>query len=102
MRAADLPAPRPSVTLAPIWILRGALDCASDWASVFAMTNSTPSSFDEIMLLTALPPAPPTPRTVIRGFSSVISGALSLIVMTVLLSAFHFVSLNHPTDAPPL
>ena len=37
--------------------------------SVFATTKSTPSSCDEIMLLTALPPrAPPTPITVIRGF----------------------------------
>ena len=34
-----------------------------------------------IMLLTALPPAPPTPKTVIRGFSSVMSGIFRLIVM---------------------
>src|SRR5262245_35009107 len=36
------------------------------------------------MLLTALPPAPPTPSTVIRGLSSVTSGALKLIVMSCL------------------
>ena len=34
------------------------------------------------MLLTALPPAPPTPNTVIFGFSSLISGICRLIVMT--------------------
>ena len=34
-----------------------------------------------IMLLTALPPAPPTPNTVIRGFSSGMSGILRLMVM---------------------
>ena len=33
------------------------------------------------MLLTALPPAPPTPNTVIFGFSSLISGIFRLIVM---------------------
>src|SRR5512145_744974 len=36
------------------------------------------------MLLTALPPAPPTPSTVIRGLSSVVSGVLKLIVMSCL------------------
>src|SRR5215471_3564066 len=33
------------------------------------------------MLLTALPPAPPTPKTVIRGFSSRISGIFRLMLM---------------------
>src|SRR5690554_4050602 len=37
------------------------------WASVLATTNSTPSRLELIMLLTALPPAPPTPITVIFG-----------------------------------
>jgi hypothetical protein len=50
-------------------------------ASVLATTNSTPSRFDSIMLLTALPPAPPTPKTVILGFNSVESGTVSLIGM---------------------
>jgi hypothetical protein len=59
----------PSVTLTPSWILRRWL-CCSACASVLATTNSTPSSCFSIMLLTALPPAPPTPNTVIRGFSS--------------------------------
>ena len=75
------PAPRPSVSCAPIWMRRWALDCASACASVLATTKSTPSSLEAIMLLTALPPAPPTPRTVMRGRSSVVSGALSLIVI---------------------
>ena len=64
------PAPKPSVTLIPIWILTGALDCCKACASVFATTNSTPSSCLSIILSTALPPAPPTPNTVMRGFKS--------------------------------
>ena len=46
------------------------LSPANACASVLATTKSTPWSSLEIMLLTALPPAPPTPRTVIRGFRS--------------------------------
>ena len=64
------PAPRPSVTFRPIWIFDADFDCCRACASVFATTNSTPSSSFSIMLLTALPPAPPTPNTVIRGLSS--------------------------------
>jgi hypothetical protein len=33
------------------------------------------------MLLTALPPAPPTPNTTMRGFNSVVRGADSEIAM---------------------
>src|SRR6516162_6515589 len=33
------------------------------------------------MLLTALPPAPPTPNTVMRGFSSRMSGIFKLMLM---------------------
>jgi hypothetical protein len=40
------------------------------------------------MLLTALQPAPPTPKTVILGFSSVISGIFRLILMVPSSSAF--------------
>ena len=68
------PAPRPSVTWAPSWMRRSALDMVRACASVFATTNSTPRKPAVIMLLTALPPPPPTPNTVIRGFSSVMSG----------------------------
>src|SRR5574337_921285 len=56
--------------------LSGALDMVSACASVLATTKSTPCNPAVIMLLTALPPAPPTPNTVIRGFSSRISGTL--------------------------
>src|SRR5215831_11118955 len=59
---------------------------ASDWpsacASVLATMNSTPSSAALIMLLTAFPPAPPTPMTVIRGLiSDSFWGRLRLIVI---------------------
>ena len=48
----------------------GAATSVSACASVLATTKSTPARPDVIMLLTALPPAPPTPHTVMRGFSS--------------------------------
>src|SRR5215469_9068863 len=67
------PAPRPWVTLLPIWMMRPAFEETSAWASVLATTNSTPWSPDAIMLLTALPPAPPTPNTTMRAFISLIS-----------------------------
>ena len=63
------------VTVTPSWIRRSVLANCSCWASVLATTNSTPSSPASIMLLTALPPAPPIPNTTIRGFSSVALGA---------------------------
>ncbi len=58
------PAPRP---LAPSWIWLRALLRASTWASVFTAMNSTPSTPCSIMWLTALPPAPPTPITLMTG-----------------------------------
>src|SRR5580698_10270752 len=48
--------------------------------------KSTPARPETIMLLTALPPAPPTPHTMIRGFSSRNSGAFKLIVILGLLT----------------
>jgi hypothetical protein len=39
------------------------------------------------MLLTALPPAPPTPKTVIRGFNSRMSGIFKLMLMACLIVA---------------
>src|SRR5262245_7727605 len=75
------PAPSPSVTRTPIWMMRSALDMVSACASVLATTKSQPTRPAVIMLLTALPPAPPTPNTVIRGLSSRISGTFRSIVM---------------------
>src|SRR5580704_10139832 len=75
------PAPSPSVTCTPIWMMRSARDVVSAWASVLATTKSTPWRPALIMLLTALPPAPPTPNTVIRGFSSRMSGIFRLMLM---------------------
>ena len=64
------PAPRPWVMVLPSCTLRSVRPAASACASVLQETNSTPSRCEVIMLLTALPPAPPTPTTVIFGFSS--------------------------------
>src|SRR5579862_257124 len=61
--------------------MRSAFEVVSACASVLATTKSTPCKPALIMLLTAFPPAPPTPNTVIRGFSSRISGMFRLIVM---------------------
>ncbi len=69
------PAPRPCVILAPSWMRVGAVDCFSDCASVFATRKSTPCTSAFIMLAMALPPAPPTPITAMRGVSSSTSGA---------------------------
>src|SRR5512139_590489 len=57
----------------PIWMMCLALHLVSAWASVLATTKSTPCRPAAIMLLTALPPAPPTPNTVMRAFISRIS-----------------------------
>src|SRR5690348_6694877 len=59
------PAPRPLVSFAPNWILRGAFDSSRAWRSVFATMNSTPSTLAAIIRLTAFPPPPPTPSTLI-------------------------------------
>src|SRR5919197_5471430 len=62
-------------------MMRSALDSVSACASVLATTKSQPTRPAVIMLLTALPPAPPQPKTVIRGFSSRMSGDVRLMVM---------------------
>ncbi len=56
------PAPSPE---APSCKVRCPSALASAWASVLAQTNSTPKTFRRIMWCTALPPAPPTPITLI-------------------------------------
>ena len=80
------PAPRPPVRLVPSCNFRLAIECASDWPSVFATRKSTPSRLASIILLTALQPAPPTPTTVIRGRNScIVCGTVRLIVMIISL-----------------
>ena len=59
--------------LVPIWMMRLAFELVSACASVLATMKSTPCSPASIMLLTALPPAPPTPNTIMRAFISRIS-----------------------------
>ena len=74
--------------------------------SVLATTNSQPIRPERIMLLTALPPAPPTPKTVIFGFSSLMSGIFRLIVMVTLVVSFSPAArvcrpLQFRTERPP-
>ena len=61
------PAPSPCVSRLPSWMTWGALERLRACASVFAEMNSTPSRSSSIMRLTALPPAPPTPITLMRA-----------------------------------
>jgi hypothetical protein len=66
-------------------------DSCSDCASVLQAMNSQPIRLERIMLLTAFPPAPPTPMTVMRGLSSCSSfGMLKLIIMPSTLRAAAF------------
>jgi hypothetical protein len=75
------PAPRPSVT----WCahLNAALGARAQQRLGVGVGDDKldAAQAEAIMLLTALPPAPPTPNTVIRGLSSVRSGTLRLIVI---------------------
>jgi hypothetical protein len=48
-------------------MMRSQREDVSACASVLAQTNSQPIRPESIMLLTALPPAPPTPNTVIAA-----------------------------------
>jgi len=63
------PAPRPEL---PNCIFSAARLRPRAWASVLAATNCTPCTSSRIMWSTALPPAPPTPMTLITvpAFSS--------------------------------
>src|SRR6476620_4661105 len=67
-------------------MMRSAFERVSACASVLATTKSQPTRPAVIMLFTAFPPAPPTPNTVILGFSSRMSGSFRLMVMAGLLS----------------
>ena len=68
-RSGRAPVPRPDVSAGPSCSLPGARLFASACESVFAATNSMlrGKSPSRIMLSIALPPAPPTPTTVISG-----------------------------------
>src|SRR5581483_10099346 len=57
------PAPSPFVTFSPIWILVGARLLQSAWRSVFTAMNFTPWRPESTMRLTAFPPPPPIPTT---------------------------------------
>ena len=62
------PAPRPLVSLRPIWMLdRRRVAASSACTSVLATMNSTPLEAASTMRLTALLPPPPTPTTLIRA-----------------------------------
>ena len=65
--SGSAPAPRPLVSMWPICSLIGARHLASAWRSVLAAMNSMPRSWASIMRLTALPPPPPTPMTLMRA-----------------------------------
>ncbi len=73
-RPAGAPAPNPSVVATPSWMRRSALDWARAWGIGVGDDEIVAFEPASIMLLTALPPAPPTPRTVMRGRSSLVSG----------------------------
>ena len=77
------PAPRPEVTFLPscICLLVKLLDSA--WPSVLATINSIFSTFEFIIVLTALPPAPPIPITEILGFVSFI--LLGIVILSVII-----------------
>ena len=59
------PEPKPLDIPSPIWSFVGASDLLRSWKSVFTVMNSTSLSPLLIMVLTAFPPAPPVPTTLI-------------------------------------
>ena len=61
------PAPRPLVRRTPSCSLTLARESLSACTSVLAVMNSTPSTRAAIIRLTALPPPPPTPMTLMRA-----------------------------------
>src|SRR5216684_352040 len=67
------PVPRPRVSICPICIRIGAVLFCNACASVFTETKSTLRNPAAIMWLTALPPQPPAPITLIRAPGSAFS-----------------------------
>src|SRR5580693_9573112 len=82
-------------------MMRSAFEVVSACASVLATTKSTPCRPAPIMLFTALPPAPPTPKTVMRGFSSRMSGIFRLMVMVASSLIRGRQERPAPADPPP-
>src|SRR5581483_7681259 len=78
-RVQSPPAPRPRVSLLPIWTLMSAWQRSSACLSVLTAMNWTLRAF-EIMRFTALPPPPPQPTTLIRARPS--CNSLSFMLMT--------------------
>ncbi|OPZ92244.1 MAG: hypothetical protein BWY73_00889 [candidate division TA06 bacterium ADurb.Bin417] len=74
------PVPSPSVSRRPIWSLIGAALTASAWLSVLMAARSTPLKRSTIRL-TTLPPAPPTPTTLILTAPMFCSSGLILIII---------------------
>jgi hypothetical protein len=72
LRPAEGFAPAPSPA-SPSWMMLGASERLSAWRSVFTVMNSTPWTPRLIMWLTALPPAPPTPTTLMTAPSDSLS-----------------------------
>ncbi|MNL12181.1 hypothetical protein D3C87_1330430 [compost metagenome] len=68
------PAPRPVL---PSCSTRDAVERLSAWASVFMQMNSTPCTPRLIMCCTALPPAPPTPTTLMMVPSCISDSIMS-------------------------
>src|SRR5690606_24258709 len=69
-RSGFMPVPRPRVRVLPMWIFFFAFDLWRSCASVLTAMKSTPSTLEETMWLTALPPEPPTPMTRMRANDS--------------------------------
>ena len=73
------PAPSPWVMLSPMQMHTSADEVSSTWLSVLMAMNSTPCIPESIIRLMALPPAPPTPTTLILALRSL---SMILNVMT--------------------
>ena len=61
------PAPRPLVSFSPIWIIVAARLVRSACTSVFTAMKSTPTTPQSTMRLSAFPPPPPHPTTLMEA-----------------------------------